>query len=69
MIEGKRIKYTKLTDIRDVGGTAVAHTVTVRTTKGGEVESTSVLVTSNLMFNSADVTEADFTEQRLERGL
>ena len=69
VLEGKRLKYTKLGDIREVDGTSVAHMVTVRTTKSGEVESTSVLVTSDLKFNSPDVTEADFTEQRLERGL
>ena len=67
--EGKRLKYTKMGDVRNVGGHWVAHQVTVRTTKNGEVESTSTLVTSDLVFDSPDVSDADFTEQRLERGL
>lgn len=69
VIEGKRLKYTKVSDIREVDGVPVPHQVVVRTVKGGEVESTSTLVTSDVVFNSPDVTEADFTEQRLERGL
>jgi hypothetical protein len=69
VIDGKRFKYTKLGDIRQVEGEWVAHQVTVRTVRNGEVESASTLVTSEMAVNSDQVTEQDFTEQRLERGL
>jgi len=69
MLDGDRFKYTKVADVQKVDGTWVAHRVVVRTLKGSEVESTSTLVTSDLVFGADDVTDADFTEQRLERGL
>ncbi len=69
VLEGKRLKYTKLSDIRQVDGIWMAHKVVVRTTRNKEVESVSTLVTSDLVLNSPTVRETDFTEQRLERGL
>ena len=68
VIEGKRIKYTKLSDLKQVDGVWVAHKVVVRTMRGKELESVSTLVTSDMKLNAA-VKESDFTEQRLERGL
>ncbi len=69
VISGKRLKYTKFSDIKKVDGVWIPHTVSVRTMRNGELESESVLTFSNLALNQDSVTDADFTEQRLERGL
>lgn len=69
VIDGARMKYTSMSDLRQVDGVWMAHKVVVNTYKGGEKESGSTLVTSNLNINDAGVSESDFTEQRLERGL
>lgn len=67
--EGKRTKYTKMSDFKQVDGVWMAHKVVVRTMRGKEVESVSTLITSDVVLNSPAVKESDFTEQRLERGL
>lgn len=69
VLEGKRLKYTKMSDIRSLDGIWVAHKVVVRTKRGSTTESTSTLTTSDMVMNASDVSETDFTEQRLERGL
>jgi hypothetical protein len=69
VVEGKRLKFTQLSDFRQVDGVWVAHKVVVRTMRNGEVESVSTLVTSDLVLNAKTVQASDFTEQRLERGL
>lgn len=66
--EGKRIKFTQLSDLRQIDGVWMAHKVVVRTMRGKEVQSVSTLVTSDMVLNAA-VQDSDFTEQRLERGL
>ena len=69
VLEGKRLKYTKMSDVRSLDGVWVAHKVVVRTKKGSTTESTSTLTTSDMVMNASDVSDSDFTEQRLERGL
>lgn len=69
VISGKRMKYTKFTDVEQVDGVWIPKTVTVRTLRNGELESQSILRLREVALNQASVTEADFTEQRLERGL
>lgn len=67
--EGKKLKYAKYEDIRNVSGIWTTHKVTVRTVRGGQVESTTVLQLSSVRYNDPAVTNADFTERRLEKGL
>lgn len=69
VLAGKRIKYTAFSDWTDHDGVWVAHTVSVKTMQGGQLESRSVLQLTSVALNDASVTAADFTEQRLERGL
>ncbi len=69
VIQGKRLKYTQFSDIRQVDGVWIPHTVTVRTLRDGKRQSESVLRFTDLKLNQESVTTADFTEQRLERGL
>lgn len=69
VVAGKKLKYTLFKDWRKVDGIWVAHDVTVRTTRGDELLSTSTLTTSEAHYNLPDVDEAEFTERRLEQGL
>lgn len=69
LTDGGRIKYTKFSDVRQVDGVWMAHSVVVRTVRNGEVESTSTLLTSNVTLHDDSVAESDFTEARLEQGL
>jgi outer membrane lipoprotein-sorting protein len=67
--EGKKLKYVKYDDIRNVGGIWTTHKVTVRTLRGGQLESTTVLQLSSVRYDDPSVTNADFTERRLEKGI
>lgn len=69
VIEGKRLKYTKFSDIRQINGIWVPHKIVVRTVKDGEAESSSSLEFRDVAFDQPDVKESDFTERRLEQGL
>lgn len=69
VIAGKKLKYTEYKNWKKVDGVWIAHETVVRTTRDGALLSTSVLTTSDVRFGVDDVTEADFTQQRLERGL
>ena len=64
-----RLKYTKMSNFQQVGGNWVANQVVVRTIRNDKVESTSTLVTSGLVIDPGGITDADFTEQRLQQGL
>jgi outer membrane lipoprotein-sorting protein len=64
-----RFKYTKMSNFQMVDGNWVANQVVVRTIRNDKVESTSTLVTSGLVVDPGGITDADFTEQRLQQGL
>ena len=67
--EGKKLKYMKFGDIRKVDGIWTVHKLSVRTVKNGKVESTTVMQFKSLKFNDPSVSEADFSERRLEQGI
>lgn len=67
--EGKKIKYIKFADIKQIDNIWVAHKSTARTTRGKTVESTTVLVLQDVRFNDSSVSSSDFTQRRLEQGL
>jgi outer membrane lipoprotein-sorting protein len=67
--DGKKLKYAKYEEIKNVGGIWSAHKVTVRTVRGGQVESTTVLRLSGVKYGDPNVSDSDFTERRLEKGL
>jgi outer membrane lipoprotein-sorting protein len=67
--EGKKLKYAKYEDIRNIAGIWTTHKVTVRTVRNGQVESTTVLQFGSVQYNDPSVTDADFTERRLEKGI
>ena len=67
--EGEKTKYTQFRDIRQVDGRWVAHEIVVRTTRGTDVLSTTVVKFLGLRYDQPEVVAADFVEARLERGL
>jgi outer membrane lipoprotein-sorting protein len=69
VLEGKKIKFIKFSDVRQVQGIWVGHSMTVRTVRGTEVESTTTLALANVKFEQAGVTAEQFSERRLEQGL
>ncbi len=66
---GKKMKYTKMGDIKKVEGLWVTHKMVVQTKRGGETESTSTISFSNLKLNDPSVTAELFSERKLEQGL
>jgi Outer membrane lipoprotein-sorting protein len=67
---GKKLKYVKTTDIRQVDGVWIGHKTLVRTVSGtGELESTTRFELSDVRFDQPSVTPELFTERRLEQGL
>lgn len=70
VIKGKRLKYIKFEDVKQLGEAWVPHKITARTVdKDGKPESTTVLQFSELRHDDPAVTDELFTERRLEQGL
>lgn len=69
VLEGKKLKYTKFSEIENINDIWVPLRVVVRTVKDGSAVSSSTLVFSDVAFDQEDVKDTDFTERRLERGL
>ena len=67
---GKKLKYVKTTDFKQIDGVWVGLKIMVRTVSGtGELESTTRFELSEVHFSQASVTPELFTERRLEQGL
>jgi hypothetical protein len=66
--EGRKVKYFKAEDIKQVDNIWTAHTLTMVTTVNGKVEHSSVLKFSNVAYN-VPVDDDVFTTRRMERGL
>jgi hypothetical protein len=69
VVEGKKLKYMKFGNVRQIDGIWVAQMVTVRTVRGEHVESTTVLELGEVKFNQPAVDANQFAERRLEQGL
>ncbi len=67
--EGRKIKYIKFGDLKQVGGIWVAHKTSVRTMQGKNVQSTTTMRVTSIEFGNTSVKKADFTERRLAKGL
>ena len=66
--EGKT-KYFKATDVRQIDGLWTPHRMQMRTLKGSELESETIIEVSEVANAATDVSDDEFTQQRLERGL
>lgn len=69
VIDGRKVKYTRMLDVRRVDGIWFAHRLVVRTLDERSILSTSVLSFSNVAFGSDGITAEEFTVRRLELGL
>ena len=69
LVGGKRVKYYKASDIRKVDGTWTPHHMQMRTLDGSNVVSETLVDVVAADASAANLTEADFTQQRLERGI
>lgn len=67
--EGKKLKYIKFSNIEKVDGIWIAKRMAVRTVRGKTVESQTLFEMTNVRFNQDSVTDDQFTERRLEKGL
>ena len=66
---GRKLKYMKFSDIKQIEGIWLAHTSSARTMRNTEVESTTVLAFTSIKLNDPSVKDTDFTQRRLEQGL
>lgn len=67
--KGHKLKFISFGELRNVSGIWTAHKITARTMQGAELESETVLSTLNVAYGKPDVTEALFSQARLEQGL
>jgi outer membrane lipoprotein-sorting protein len=68
LVDGKRIKYFKATDLRSVNGIWTPHRLNMRTLEGSTLISESLIEYLSVINNSSEVSDSDFTQQRLEQG-
>lgn len=65
----ERIKYLKVTDVRNVDGAWIPFRYQMRTLEKGALVSETVIDVLTVTPNSPDVTDDQFTQQRLARGV
>lgn len=66
---GKRAKYFKATDVRNKNGTWTPHRLQMRTLEGESVVSETTVDVLAVDNDAKAVSDDDFTQQRLERGI
>ena len=64
---GKRLKFLRFEDIKKVDGIWVIHKLSAKTKKGKSVESTTVMVYSELKLNDKSITDKDFSQREMEK--
>lgn len=69
LIGGKRVKYFKAADVRNDKGTWTPHRLQMRTLEGSDVVSETTVDVLAVDNDAAGVSDDDFTQQRLERGI
>lgn len=67
--EGKKLKYLKFGRFEQVEGIWIARQLAVRTVRNDKVESETLMTIDAIKLSDPSVTEAEFTERRLEQGL
>ncbi len=66
---GKKLKYIKFADIRQVDGIWVPHKILAQTRRGKTVDSKTIIAFKSVKFNQPSVKASDFSQRRLEQGL
>jgi len=67
--EGKKTKLMKLGKYKKMGAIWFAQKISAQTRQGGKPMSTTVMSFSQVTFDDPGISEADFSQRRLERGL
>ena len=67
--EGKKTKLMKFAKYKKLGGLWFAHKIMAQTKQGGKALSTTVLSFQSVKFDDPSITDAEFSQRRLERGL
>lgn len=67
--QGKKLKYLTFSNVKKTDGIWTAHTLTAKTVRGNEIESTTQITYQELRYNDPGVYSEDFTQRRLEQGL
>ena len=68
MSDGKKLKYLTFRQVEQVDGIWIARHITVNVVRADAIESSTVLHHDQVALGREDVSEEDFTEQRLQRG-
>ena len=63
---GKRLKFLKFEEIRKIDGIWVVHKLSAQTRKGKGIESTTVMLYSDLKLNDKSVSDQDFSQRGME---
>jgi hypothetical protein len=69
LTKGDKTKYLKSTDIRQIDGIWSPHRMQMRTLQGGKLISETVLDVVSLHNDVPEVSDGDFTQERLARGI
>lgn len=64
-----KIKYLKAADLKQVDGVWSPHRLQMRTLQGGKLLSESVIDVLSLKNDAPEVSDSDFTQERLARGI
>ena len=67
--EGKKTKLMKFAKYKKLGSLWFSHKISAQTRQGGKALSTTVLSFQNVKFDDAGITDSEFSQRRLERGL
>lgn len=67
--EGKKIKLMRFANFKQINGVWIAHKISARTKQSGKTLSTTVLRFSNMKLDDPSVSDADFSQRRLEKGI
>jgi hypothetical protein len=68
LLGSSRIKYYSADQIRQVDGIWTPHRMQMRTVEGGKLVSETIIELLSVNHAASDVTDSDFTQQRLEHG-
>jgi len=68
-VKDDKIKYLKASEFRQIDGVWTAHKLQMRTLKGGKLVSETVLSVLSQKNDTPEVSDRDFTQERLSRGI
>ena len=66
---GKKTKLMKFANYKKLGGLWFAHKIMAQTRQGNKALSTTMLSFQNVKFDDASISDSEFSQRRLERGL